>query len=135
MLTGAWRNSFAILLAALLLGGTTAAAQVATGNVAGTIKDAQAGVIPGATVTLVSETRGTTLDTTTNTNGDFVFVNVAQDTYTVKVTMDGFKTLERKGVPVSAGDRVALGTMTVELGAVGDRGGLGRGAADPVAER
>ena len=97
-----------------------AAAQVATGNVAGTIKDAQAGVIPGATVTLVSETRGTSLDTTTNTNGDFVFVNVAQDTYTVRVTMDGFKTLERKGVPVSAGDRVALGTMTVELGALSE---------------
>jgi hypothetical protein len=97
-----------------------AAAQVATGNVAGTIKDAQGGVLPGATVTLLSETRGTSLDTATNANGDFVFVNVAGDTYTVKVTMDGFKTLERKGVPVSAGDRVALGTMTVELGALSE---------------
>src|SRR4051812_9586939 len=111
MLTGAWRNSFAILLAGLLLGGATAAAQVATGNVAGTVKDGQGGVIPGATVALTSQTRGTSLTTTTATNGDFIFVNVTQDTYSVKVTMDGFKALERHDVPVSAGDRVALGTM------------------------
>ena len=34
--------------------------------------------------------------------------------------MDGFKTLERRDVPVSAGDRVALGTMTIELGALSE---------------
>ena len=33
------------------------------GTVTGTVKDAQGGIIPGATVTLVSETRGTTFDT------------------------------------------------------------------------
>lgn len=116
----ALRNSLATLLVGMLLGGAPASAQVATGNVAGTVKDAQAGVIPGATVSLVSQTRGTVTDTVTNTNGDFVFVNVAQDTYTVKVTMDGFKTLERHDVPVSPGDRVALGTMTVELGSLSE---------------
>ena len=34
--------------------------------------------------------------------------------------MDGFKTLERRDVPVSAGDRVALGTLTIELGALSE---------------
>ena len=101
-------------------GALPAAAQVETGSIAGTVKDPQAGVIPGATVTLISQTRGTSLDTTTNANGDFVFVNVAGDTYTVKVTMDGFKTLERHDVPVSPGDRVALGTLTVELGSLSE---------------
>ena len=49
-----------ILIAALALGGAAGAfAQVTTGSVAGTVKDAQGGVIPGATVTLISESQGT----------------------------------------------------------------------------
>jgi hypothetical protein len=120
MVSPLWRNSLAAALIGLFLWGAPAAAQVATGNVAGTVKDSQSAVIPGATVTLVSQTRGTSTDTTTNATGDFVFVNVAQDTYTVKVTMDGFKTLERHDVPVSPGDRVALGTLSIELGALSE---------------
>jgi Carboxypeptidase regulatory-like domain len=110
----------AVLVAGLFLHGALATAQVATGDVAGTVKDSQSGVIPGATVTLVSQTRGTTLDTTTNENGAFNFLNVPGDTYTVSVKMDGFKALERRGVPVSPGDRVSLGTLTIELGALSE---------------
>ena len=50
----------------------------------GALKDEQGAVVPGATVTLVSETRGTKVaDAHTNENGDFVFPNVPGDTYTV----------------------------------------------------
>ena len=45
-------------------------------------RDAQGGVVPGATVTLVSEARGTTTDTQTSADGDFVFPNVTAGTYT-----------------------------------------------------
>ena len=45
--------------AALCALSLTALAQITTGNVAGTVKDAQGGVVPGATVVLVSETKGT----------------------------------------------------------------------------
>ena len=76
-------------------------------TVAGTVKDTQGGIIPGATVTLVSETRGTTFESVAGNTGDFVISNVPADTYTIRVTMDGFKTTERKGVPVSLGERVA----------------------------
>ena len=95
----------------------TATAQITTGSVTGSVKDAQGGVIPGATVTLISETRGTsTAPVVTSPTGDFVFVNVATDTYTIDVTMDGFKGLRRKGVPVSVGDRVAVGDLVIEVG-------------------
>ena len=52
---GAW------IWAVLSLGvwAAPALAQVNTGTVLGTVKDAQGGVIPGATVTLISEARGT----------------------------------------------------------------------------
>ena len=69
-------------LLAALTGG--ASAQVNTGTVLGTVKDAQGGVIPGATVTLISEARGTrSAPVVTNASGDFVFANVTADTYTV----------------------------------------------------
>jgi hypothetical protein len=96
-------------------------AQVTTGNVFGTVKDAQGGVLPGATVVLTSETRGTKIaPVVTSTTGDFVVPNVTADTYTVEVSMGGFKTVERKGVAVSGGDRVQIGSLVLEVGGLAE---------------
>ena len=101
----------------MLLLALPAAAQLTTGSVGGTVKDAQGGVIPGATVTLVSETRGTrSIPVTTDANGDFVFPNVTADTYTIEVEMPSFKTLRQSGIAVSPGPRVAVGVLTIEVG-------------------
>ena len=92
-------------------------AQINTGTVLGTVKDAQGGVIPGATVTLISEARGTrSAPVVTSENGDFVFANVTADTYTVEVTLESFKTSQRGGVAVSPGTRVTVGTLVLEVG-------------------
>ena len=75
----------------------------------------RARVIPGATVVLISESRGTRSEPAiTNPTGDFVFPNVTVDTYTIEVTMPSFSTLKRTGVPVSAGSRVTVGALTIE---------------------
>jgi hypothetical protein len=101
----------------LLASPSIASAQITTGTVAGTVKDSQGGVIAGAIVTLVSETRGTSSAPVISSDaGDFVFVNIPADTYTIEVTHSGFKSLRRTGVPVSAGDRVVVGTLTIEVG-------------------
>ena len=54
------------------------------------------------------------------TTGDFVISNVPADTYTIRVTMDGFKTTERKGVSVSLGERVAVGSIAIEVGTLAE---------------
>ena len=88
-----------------------------TGTISGTVKDAQGGVVPGATVLLTSESRGTTsTPVTTNANGDFVFPNLTADTYTLQVEMPSFRTLRREKVEVNPGARVALGTLTIDVG-------------------
>ncbi len=87
------RGMFAALIV-LLFAASPVSAQITTGNVTGTVKDAQGGVVPGATVVLISEARGTkTAPVTTNETGVYVVPNVTADTYTVEVTMDGFKTV------------------------------------------
>jgi hypothetical protein len=76
--------------------------QVTTATVFGRVQDAQGGVIPGATLVLLSETRGTrTAPVVTNATGDYVFPNVSADTYTIEVSMNGFKTAKRAGISVS----------------------------------
>src|SRR5262249_8576699 len=105
------------VLALLLAVALPARAQITTGTVSGTVQDAQGGVVPGATVVLISEAQGTkSQPTVTNATGDYVFPNVAADTYTVEVSMQGFKTLQRKNVKVSGGDRVAVPNVTLEVG-------------------
>src|SRR5688500_1206815 len=90
-------------------------AQITSGSVFGSVRDTSGAVIPGATVVLISASRGTSVETSTNENGNFTFPNALGDTYTVRVTMDGFKTLERPNVPVSPGERVVVPTLVIEL--------------------
>lgn len=95
-----------------------ALAQMTTGTVAGSVKDPQGAVVPGATVVLISATRGTRTETQTSVEGDFVFPNTAAGAYTVRVSMDGFKTVERPGITVSPGDRVLIPPLMIEVGAL-----------------
>jgi hypothetical protein len=112
-----WTARVLTVLGLLAIAGLPASAQITTGTVAGTVKDAQGGVIPGATVVLISETQGTkSAPAVTNSTGDYVFPNIASDTYTVDVSMSGFKTLQRKNVKVSGGDRVTVPAVTLEVG-------------------
>jgi hypothetical protein len=109
------------VLAAVALSAMPAAAQITTGTVSGTVKDAQGAVIPGAAVTLISETRGTQLsDVFTNDRGDFTFVNVPADKYTIQVSMTGFKTSKQTGISVSPGDRMSTGILIIEVGGLAE---------------
>jgi hypothetical protein len=121
VLRGVYGPVLAIAMIATLGGDARVVlAQATTGTMAGTVKDAQGGVIPGATVTMISETRGTTFSGTTNTTGDFVVSNLPGDTYTVRISMDGFKNTERRNLSLTPGDRMAVGTLVVEQGGVSE---------------
>ena len=84
----------ALVLGALVAG--PASAQITTGTVAGSVKDDQGLAVPGASVTLISEARGTRMaPVVTSGTGDFVVPNVTPDTYTVEVAMPGFTSTRR----------------------------------------
>jgi hypothetical protein len=106
------------MLAAVLLAGSSghALAQSAQGGLRGTVKDAQS-VIPGVTVTLTNEANGVTRDTVTNGVGEYSFPAVDPASYTVRVSVQGFKTFERKGVVINTQVFVGL-DVTLEIGAL-----------------
>jgi hypothetical protein len=116
-LQGAWR-----LVAAgiFLTCAIDAHAQTTLGSIAGSVRDPQGARLPGATVEVTSERRADTQRTTTNAEGDFVILNLPPDTYRLKVTIDGFKTLDRENVVLSANDRMSVGIVTLELGALAE---------------
>ena len=107
------------LVGLLCFAGTTALyAQTTSASVFGSVKDSQGGVLPGATVTLTSRTQGNTMTATTDAEGRFVFPIVRPDHYTLKVTMQGFKTAERTNVVVNANDKFSSGAIALEVGGI-----------------
>src|SRR3954454_25323947 len=114
-------RAVAVFAAFVLTAATPLFAQGITGTVTGTVKDASGGVVPGATVTLISESKGTVSPPqVTSASADFVFPRLAADKYTVQVEMPSFRMLKRTGVEVKPAARLAVGTLTIEVGGLTD---------------
>src|SRR5215208_6452295 len=112
-----FRGAMVAVMILLLMTMARSAAAQATGGVTGIVADSQGGVIPGASVTLTSALKGTTLGTTvTNERGVFAFPNIPPDTYTVTVEMPSFKTLKKSGFEISSGPVTSIGVLTIQLG-------------------
>src|SRR5262245_4339795 len=106
----------ALLGLAFLANPSSLRAQTTSASVSGSVRDAQAGVMPGANVALTSRTQGNTLNVITDDQGRFVFPIVRPDSYTLRVTMQGFKTLEQTNLVVNANDKLTVGQLTLEVG-------------------
>ena len=95
-------------------------AQTTSASVSGSVQDSQGGVLPGVTVTMTSRTQGNVLTAVTDNGGRFVLPIVRPDTYTLKVTLEGFKTAERTNLVVNANDKLSTGPLTMEVGALSE---------------
>jgi hypothetical protein len=93
---------------------TAAYAQTFTGGLRGAVRDA-AGIVPGAAVELINEATNVSRETRSNEQGEFNFAAVPPATYTVKVSLAGFKTHESKGVRIGAQQFVTL-DVSLEVG-------------------
>jgi hypothetical protein len=92
----------ACLGAALAFLPVTVHAQAVYGSVNGTVTDASGAAIPGATVTVTDENKGTSVTTKTNESGNYTVEHMIPDLYTVKVEMTGFKSFETNHLQVQA---------------------------------
>ena len=84
----------------------------------GRILDAQGAAVPGATVTVSDLAKNVNVSTKTNEQGDFVLPGLQPGLYNLRVEAAGFKRLDRSAIPLDANDKLALGALTLEVGAL-----------------
>ncbi|MGH9657403.1 MAG: carboxypeptidase regulatory-like domain-containing protein [Bryobacteraceae bacterium] len=96
-------------------------AQTITGTIVGTVADPSGAPIAGAEVTLEHVNTRVTRSVRTAESGDFVAGSLAPGEYRVSVGLPGFKSAERKGVVLISADRLSLGTLVLEIGAVEEK--------------
>src|SRR5215471_17894761 len=98
--------ALAACLALLLIGASSANAQVDTGSILGTVTDASGAAVNGAGVTLTNEGTGAELSVTTTADGQYKFTPVRIGTYKLTVTLQGFQTSTQHGITVNVGENV-----------------------------
>src|SRR5262245_27384615 len=101
------RGRFQLLTASVLAMAAPLLAQTYHGGLRGSVRE-QGGVIPGASITLLNEATNVPRSTTSNSVGEYAFANVEPGTYTVKVSMQGFKSIDSRGVRIGTQQFVTL---------------------------
>ena len=91
-------------------------AQGTGGRILGRVSDPSGAVLAEAKVTLVNEATNVSRDTTTNTSGDYDFVEVPVGSYRVEFDLKGFKKVVRRNVALDINQVITL-NMTMQLGA------------------
>lgn len=99
--------------ALLVLSSTFAYGQTAT--LTGVVTDSAGGVVPGASVSVTNNATNVTLESVSNTAGQFSFPALPIGTYTVSVSLTGFKTFVANQVRLLGG-QVGNVTAVLEVG-------------------
>jgi len=76
----------------LLCAACTVEAQVESGKIVGTVRDASGAILSAATVTVTETQTNAERKTTSNSEGEYVVTQLKPGTYTVKAERQGFKT-------------------------------------------
>jgi len=103
----------------------SAAAQLPTSTLNGTVTDPQGAVVAGARIIVTSTATGTSREATSASDGGFAFSDLPPGDYTVRVSASGFATSEYKAVRLEVGRastlnvslKIARGGEVVEVSA------------------
>jgi hypothetical protein len=82
--------------------------QAVYGSIFGTTLDTTGAAVPGATITVTDDAKGTSVTATSNGSGEFTVEHLIPDLYDVKVSAPGFKGFEQKGIRVTADTSVKV---------------------------
>ncbi len=99
--------------------GAGAYAQATSGQITGTITDASAAAIPGASVSISNEGTGLKRQAESNERGAFAFPLLPPGSYRISVVKSGFRPMTRTGLDLAV-DQTARLDFKLEVGAVAE---------------
>jgi hypothetical protein len=106
-----------IFIAITFLGAQMASAQVLYGSMVGNVNDPNGAVIPNVAITATDQNTGVAKTTTSDRGGTYQFVDLQPGTYALKAAIAGFKTYERRDVPVELNSTTRT-NVTLEVGSM-----------------
>ena len=92
-----------------------ASAQTPSGEISGVVTDPSGAPMPGVTITLTNQSTNAVRELQTNESGLYVMPAIQPGVYTLKATLTGFRTLERRDITVQVGSASRI-PLTLEVG-------------------
>src|SRR6516164_2947825 len=114
-MTTSIRNCVLLLALGLSFGGSLLGSPV--GSVAGTVKDPSGAFVPSVKVTLTNTSTNAKLETTTNANGEFQFLQLAPATYSLTAEAQGFRQISVPSGLMQV-DQITHVDLSLEVGSV-----------------
>jgi hypothetical protein len=95
-------------------------AQTTSGSIAGSVVDPSHAAVPGAQVTATEQEQKLTFTTNADETGRFVFAQIRPGRWTVSVEAKGFKKYEQANITLNANEKLALGDLIMQVGALSE---------------
>ncbi len=111
----AWR--ILVVLACLV---ATLNAQSGNANIGGRITDSSGAIVIGAEISIRNVATNVVANTQSNTEGHFSLTGLIPGEYSLTAASPGFRTVERSGITLRVGDRLAL-EIPLEVGSATER--------------
>lgn len=105
---------FAQCAAVLLFAGLTplfVSGQRTTGSIAGTVTDASGAVVPGASVTVTSESTRVANTTTSDPSGRYEFLSLPAGRYSISAVHEGFVTTQLTGISLDVAQSITTNVV------------------------
>ena len=92
-----------------------ALAQAPSGEISGVVADTSGAPMPGVTITLTNQSTDAVREIQTNESGLYVLPAIPPGVYTLKATLTGFRTVERRDISVQVGSASRI-PLTLDVG-------------------
>ena len=99
----------------MLLPAASIFAQVSTASMQGIARDSSGASIPSALLTLHNRATGVEQTTSSNSSGEYVFVNIPPGTYDLRASKEGFQSARQEGFSLSVSQSANL-NFTLQVG-------------------